>query len=102
MAPALPDDILHLLCEHLGDQQLFDVLFSCACASRSLAIPALTNLYRYVFMRPNRVHEYYDAIGKSILCNALSMYARTDILIAPTTTRLFAALIKMKLHFSVR
>lgn len=48
MAPALPDDILHLLCEELGAQDQFDALFNCACASRSLAIPALTNLYRYV------------------------------------------------------
>jgi hypothetical protein len=50
MAPTLPDDILHLLCEQLADQEQFDALFNCACASRSLAIPALSNLYRYVFM----------------------------------------------------
>jgi hypothetical protein len=44
--PALPDDILHLLCEELADQRQFDTLFNCACASRKLAVPALTHLYR--------------------------------------------------------
>jgi hypothetical protein len=48
MSAALPDDILHVLCEHLADQKQFDTLFSCATASRALAVPALTNLYRYV------------------------------------------------------
>lgn len=46
--PALPDDILHLLCEELASQEQFDTLFNCACASRTLAVPALTHLYRYV------------------------------------------------------
>jgi hypothetical protein len=46
--PALPDDILHLLCEELANQEQFDTLFNCASASRALAIPALTHLYRYV------------------------------------------------------
>jgi len=48
MSPALPDDILHLLCEQLADQEQFDTLFNCATASRALAVPALTHLYRYV------------------------------------------------------
>ena len=48
MAPALPDDILHVLCEELANLRQFDTLFNCACASRVLAVPALTNLYRYV------------------------------------------------------
>lgn len=43
----LPDDILHLLCEELANQEQFDTLFNCACASRALAIPALTHLYKY-------------------------------------------------------
>jgi hypothetical protein len=45
---ALPDDILHLLCEELANQEQFDTLFNCACASRALAVPALTHLYKYV------------------------------------------------------
>lgn len=44
--PALPDDILHVLCEELASQDQFDTLFNCACASRTLAVPALTHLYR--------------------------------------------------------
>lgn len=48
MAPALPDDILHVLCEELANLRQFDTLFNCACASRVLAVPALTNMYRYV------------------------------------------------------
>jgi hypothetical protein len=46
--PALPDDILHVLCEELANQDQFDTLFNCACSSRVLAVPALTHLYRYV------------------------------------------------------
>jgi hypothetical protein len=46
--PALPDDILHVLCEELASQDQFDTLFNCACASRVLAVPALTHLYRCV------------------------------------------------------
>ena len=48
MTPALPDDILHLLCEELAAQNQFDTLFHCACSSRVLAVPALTHLYRYI------------------------------------------------------
>ncbi|KAF1978338.1 hypothetical protein BU23DRAFT_498272 [Bimuria novae-zelandiae CBS 107.79] len=54
MAPALPDDILHVLCEQLGDNEQFDALFNCACASRSLAVPALTNMYRVHHKSPIR------------------------------------------------
>lgn len=46
--PALPDDILHVLCEELATQDQFDTLFNCACSSRVLAVPALTHLYRCV------------------------------------------------------
>ena len=46
MAPTLPDDILHVLCEELANLRQFDTLFNCACASRVLAVPALTHLYR--------------------------------------------------------
>jgi hypothetical protein len=45
--PALPGDILHVLCEELASQEQFDTLFNCACSSRVLAVPALTHLYRY-------------------------------------------------------
>lgn len=44
----LPDDILHLLCEELANQEQFDTLFNCACTSRALAVPALTHLYKYL------------------------------------------------------
>ncbi|KAF2799945.1 hypothetical protein K505DRAFT_404299 [Melanomma pulvis-pyrius CBS 109.77] len=54
MAPALPDDILHLLCEELALQERFDTLFSCACASRGFAVPALTHLYRSHHLAPVR------------------------------------------------
>ncbi|KAF2644847.1 hypothetical protein P280DRAFT_466111 [Massarina eburnea CBS 473.64] len=53
-APALPDDILHLLCENLAEQEQFDTLFNCACSSRALAVPALTNLYRAHHKAPVR------------------------------------------------
>lgn len=46
--PALSNDVLHVLCEELALQEEFDTLFHCACSSRSLAVPALTHLYRYV------------------------------------------------------
>ncbi|KAH7139019.1 hypothetical protein B0J11DRAFT_501202 [Dendryphion nanum] len=52
MAPALPDDIYYALCEELALQEQFDTLFSCACSSRVLAIPALTHLYRYHHLAP--------------------------------------------------
>ncbi|KAF1947825.1 hypothetical protein EJ02DRAFT_300615, partial [Clathrospora elynae] len=52
--PALPDDILHLLCEELANQEQFDTLFNCACASRALAVPALTHLYRSHHQAPVR------------------------------------------------
>ena len=52
MTPALPDDILHVLCEELANLRQFDTLFNCACASRVLAVPALTNLYRYTTWNP--------------------------------------------------
>ncbi|KAF2712430.1 hypothetical protein K504DRAFT_531531 [Pleomassaria siparia CBS 279.74] len=52
MTPNLPDDILHLLCEELALQECFDTLFNCACASRALAVPALTHLYRSHHLAP--------------------------------------------------
>jgi len=59
--PALPDDILHLLCEELADQEEFATLFNCACSSRVLAVPALTHLYRYdTEVSWGRVLEAFD------------------------------------------
>ncbi|KAF1959537.1 hypothetical protein CC80DRAFT_381868, partial [Byssothecium circinans] len=52
--PTLPDDILHLLCEQLAEQDAFDTLFNCACSSRALAVPALTHLYRAHHKAPVR------------------------------------------------
>jgi hypothetical protein len=57
MAPALPDDILHVLCEELANQDQFDTLFNCACSSRVLAVPALTHLYRYVVNKNLKVRS---------------------------------------------
>ncbi|RYN69906.1 hypothetical protein AA0118_g230 [Alternaria tenuissima] len=51
---ALPDDVLHLLCEELANQEQFDTLFNCACASRALAVPALTYLYKSHHLAPVR------------------------------------------------
>ncbi|CAO2647817.1 Nn.00g087390.m01.CDS01 [Neocucurbitaria sp. VM-36] len=53
-SPALPDDILHVLCEELANQEQFDTLFNCACSSRVLAVPALTHLYRSHHQAPVR------------------------------------------------
>ncbi|KAF2814870.1 uncharacterized protein BDZ99DRAFT_186196 [Mytilinidion resinicola] len=54
MVPQLPDDILHMLCEELALQRSLDTLFNCATASRALAIPALTWLYRSHHKSPVR------------------------------------------------
>ncbi|KAF2687022.1 hypothetical protein K458DRAFT_385844 [Lentithecium fluviatile CBS 122367] len=54
MSQALPDDILHLLCEQLAEQEQFDTLFNCATTSRALAVPALTHLYRAHHKAPVR------------------------------------------------
>ncbi|KAF2198226.1 hypothetical protein GQ43DRAFT_401362 [Delitschia confertaspora ATCC 74209] len=54
MVTTLPDDILHLLCEELALRQDFHTLFQCACASRALAVPALTYLYRTQHYSPIR------------------------------------------------
>ncbi|KAH3917938.1 hypothetical protein HBI56_178390 [Parastagonospora nodorum] len=60
--PALPDDILHVLCEELASQDQFDTLFNCACSSRVLAVPALTHLYRSHHTAPVRGggDDYYS------------------------------------------
>lgn len=69
--PALPDDILHVLCEELANQEHFDTLFNCACSSRTLAVPALTHLYRYV-VYPSKLSLY-----KALLCGLTHMYSRS-------------------------
>lgn len=62
---ALPDDILHLLCEELANQEQFDTLFNCACASRALAVPALTHLYKYVALASLLYRQLTDTIVRS-------------------------------------
>lgn len=65
---ALPDDILHLLCEELANQEQFDTLFNCACASRALAVPALTHLYKYLKpVWPSRSLPFADALEDPII-----------------------------------
>jgi hypothetical protein len=48
MVPAIPDDILHLICEELGRKRDFGTLFTCATVNRNLAVAALSYLYRSV------------------------------------------------------
>ncbi|KAJ4382364.1 hypothetical protein N0V86_002699 [Didymella sp. IMI 355093] len=88
MAPALPDDILHVLCEELANLRQFDTLFNCACASRVLAVPALTNLYRSHHEAPIRgggddalgtplaqrllVTQRWSILWKSIIASSLN------------------------------
>lgn len=61
----LPDDILHLLCEELANQEQFDTLFNCACASRALAVPALTHLYKYVALASLLYRQLTDVVVRS-------------------------------------
>ena len=48
MVPALPDDVLHLICIQLWHQRDFNTLFSCALSCKRLAEPAVANMYRFV------------------------------------------------------
>ena len=63
MSSALSTDIFHVLCEILAVHEQFDTLFNCACTSRALAIPALTNLYRHVLPAP----MYLDVANINVL-----------------------------------
>jgi hypothetical protein len=42
----LPDEVLTLICEDLGQQRDFSTLFKCALSCASLADPALRTMYR--------------------------------------------------------
>ena len=44
----LPDEVLNLICEDLGQQRDFSTLFKCAQSCTSLADPALRTMYRYI------------------------------------------------------
>lgn len=46
MATTLPDDVLYLICDELGERRDFGTLFSCSTASKSLGDAALRVLYR--------------------------------------------------------
>ncbi|KAF1982237.1 hypothetical protein K402DRAFT_397678 [Aulographum hederae CBS 113979] len=52
MIPLLPDDILHVLCDELAARRDYDTLFNCCSASKGLASPALTALYRTQHLSP--------------------------------------------------
>ncbi|PVI07399.1 hypothetical protein DM02DRAFT_504633, partial [Periconia macrospinosa] len=65
--PSLPDDILHLLCEQLAELEHFDTLFNCACASRALAVPALSCLYRAHHKSPVRGGGEDEAFATKLL-----------------------------------
>ena len=47
----LPDEVLTLICEELGQQRDFLTLYRCALSSLSLADPALRTLYRLVYTK---------------------------------------------------
>lgn len=47
-APTLPDEILGMICQELGQDRDFVSLYRCAQASKSLADPALRTMYQYV------------------------------------------------------
>ncbi|KAF9696980.1 hypothetical protein EKO04_004617 [Ascochyta lentis] len=87
MAPALPDDILHMLCEELADLRQFDTLFNCACASRVLAVPALTNLYRSHHEAPIRGGG--DDVGQKILTTQRWSILWRSIIASSLETTLF-------------
>ena len=42
----LPDEILSVICQELGNDRDFDSLFKCALSSKSFADPALRTLYQ--------------------------------------------------------
>ena len=42
----LPDEVLALICEDLGQQRDFSTLFKCAQTCTTLADPALRTMYR--------------------------------------------------------
>ncbi len=45
-AAFLPDDLLHMICESLGELKEFDTLYRCVLSGKQFAIPALSTLYR--------------------------------------------------------
>lgn len=44
--PLLPDEILSLICQELGQEREFGTLYNCALSVKSLADPALRTLYQ--------------------------------------------------------
>ena len=44
--PLLPDEILSLICQELGQDRDFGTLYQCARAAKSLADPALRTMYQ--------------------------------------------------------
>ncbi|KZM18273.1 hypothetical protein ST47_g10563 [Ascochyta rabiei] len=91
MAPALPDDILHVLCEELAGLRQFDTLFNCACASRVLAVPALTNLYRSHHEAPIRGggDDAIVSLGQKILTTQRWSILWRSIIASSLETTLF-------------
>ena len=63
----LPDDILHLLCAELAEQRDFDTLYACSVSSKRLAIPALTALYRYVYLHSAAASNAHKLIVHNML-----------------------------------
>ena len=46
MPAELNADLLHLICGGLAEGKDFGSLYACALSSKTLAVPALANLYR--------------------------------------------------------
>lgn len=69
----LPDEVLNLICEDLGQQRDFSTLFKCAQSCTSLADPALRTMYRYIIPGGRndtgsdrfRLHEQSPAFSQS-------------------------------------
>jgi hypothetical protein len=91
MSRALPDDVLHLICDQLGQQRDFHTLYLCARSSKQLAIPALSSLYRYVTIHfkpfPSRailkIHPFYAILCISTALSHLTPCSIHDV--APIT-----------------
>ena len=78
--PTLPDDILHVLCEELASQEQFDTLFNCACASRTLAVPALTHLYRYVAQHEGPIRNDQTYVNTHVVLTIILLYVVAEMM----------------------
>jgi hypothetical protein len=59
----LPDEVLNLICEDLGQQREFSTLFKCAQSCTSLADPALRTMYRYMMLDRKKLYSVLTVLG---------------------------------------